>query len=76
MISKYKVDDIAPLFSVNQVANIFHVHPSTLRRWSDQGLIRSFRLNSHGDRRYRKFDVYHFIPKLRRPTANPYKSSG
>ena len=71
MMNNYKVDDIAPLLSVNQVASIFHIHPNTLRRWSDQGMIRSFRLNSRGDRRYRRFDVYHFLPKLRTPTAIP-----
>ena len=62
--------EVAPLLTVSRVASIFHIHPNTLRRWSDQGTIRSFRLNSRGDRRYRRFDVYHFLPKLRTQNGN------
>jgi len=69
MVTNCKFNDIAPLLSVNEVAIMFHIHPNTLRRWSDQGIIRSFRLNSRGDRRYRRFDVYHFLLKLRTQRA-------
>jgi len=70
MAVNHKFHEIAPLMSVKEVASIFHIHPNTLRRWSNQGLIRSFRLNSRGDRRYRRFDVYHFLIKLRTENGN------
>ncbi len=61
-----RFNELAPFMSVNEVAGIFHVHPSTLRRWSDNGAIRSYRLNERGARKYRRFDVYHFLPRLRK----------
>jgi excisionase family DNA binding protein len=63
-------NEVAPLFTVHEVAKLLHVHPNTLRRWSDQGVIRTFRICSRGDRRYRKFDVYHFISELRAHDGN------
>jgi len=65
MKSDCNLSEGAPLFNVSEVANLFHIHPNTLRRWSDRGIIRSFRLNNRGDRLYRRFDVYHFLAKLR-----------
>ena len=66
MNNNCKLQDVAPLMTVHEVAGIFHIHPNTLRRWSDQGVIRSYRLNDRGDRRFRRFDVYHFLVKLRK----------
>jgi predicted site-specific integrase-resolvase len=64
MMNPRIVDDVS-LMTVGKVAGLFHIHPSTLRRWSDQGVIRSFRMNSCGERRYRRFDVYHLLAELR-----------
>lgn len=43
---------------------MLHVHPNTLRRWSDQGKIRSYRITARGDRRFLRQDVARFIADL------------
>ena len=45
------------MLTVGEVSYMLHVHRNTLRRWSDRGLLRSYRLGSRGDRRYKYEDV-------------------
>lgn len=46
-----------PLLKVTDVAKMINVHPNTLRKWSDQGYIRSYRFGHRGDRRFAREDV-------------------
>ncbi len=59
-----------PMLTVQETAEILHVHTNTLRRWSDDGKIISLRINSRGDRRYRKEDVDRFCENF-----NPWKDN-
>ncbi len=52
------------LLTVSEVSEILHVHPNTLRRWSDEGKIISYRITSRGDRRYRASDVDRFLARF------------
>ena len=45
------------LLSVAQAAALLGVHPNTIRAWTDAGRLTAFRINSRGDRRFRKNDV-------------------
>ena len=45
------------LLTVGQAARLLNLHPNTIRRWSKKGIIKSYRINSRGDRRFRKEDV-------------------
>jgi excisionase family DNA binding protein len=58
------------LLTVAEVAELLHVHPNTLRRWSDEGKIASYRITMRGDRRYRLGDVESFLSEM-----NPYKDT-
>ena len=58
------------LLTVAEVAQILHVHPNTLRRWSDEGKIASLRITQRGDRRFKKGDVETFLAEM-----NPYKTT-
>lgn len=42
---------------LGEVAKLLHVHPNTLRRWSDKGIIRSYRFGLSGERRFKFADV-------------------
>ncbi len=55
------VNNIEKLLTVREVAEILHVHPSTLRRWSDMGRIKYLRITQRGDRRYRYSEVESFL---------------
>lgn len=52
------------MLRVRDVARLLHVHMNTVRRWSDRGLIRAYRINPRGDRRYKKEDIDLFLSQL------------
>ena len=45
------------LLTVGQVARILHIHPNTVRRWSNKGVLKAYRISERGDRRFKKEDV-------------------
>jgi len=61
MANDEHIDD---MLTVNEVARLLHVHPNTLRRWSNIGRIRAYRINPRGDRRYRLRDIEGFLAPL------------
>ena len=44
-----------------QVADFLQVSICTVRRWSDKGMLKYYRVGSRGDRRYRRADVLSFL---------------
>lgn len=50
-----------PLLTISEAAEFLHVHANTLRRWSDTGLLVSYRISSRGDRRFFKEDLIRFL---------------
>jgi len=53
--------DLGPMLTVREVARLLHIHSNTVRRWSDQGIIRAYRITSRGDRRFRRRDIAQFL---------------
>lgn len=49
-----KLDDLPDLLTVREVAEILRVSPLTIKRWGKRGKLPAIRINSRGDRRYRK----------------------
>lgn len=49
-----KLDDLPDLLTVREVAQILRVSPLTIKRWGKRGKLPAIRINSRGDRRYRK----------------------
>jgi excisionase family DNA binding protein len=45
------------LLTTSQAAKVLNVHSNTVRRWADSGILKTYRLGSRGDRRYRIRDV-------------------
>jgi excisionase family DNA binding protein len=54
-------NQIEPMLTTSEVARILNVHINTVRRWSNQGSLKSYRIGSRGDRRFRKGDVDAFF---------------
>jgi excisionase family DNA binding protein len=52
------------MLTVREVARLLHIHSNTVRRWADQGLIKSYRITTRGDRRFRKEDINDFLSAL------------
>ena len=49
------------ILTTGEVARIFNVHPSTVRRWSNQGIIKAYLRTPRGERRFRREDVAVFF---------------
>ena len=49
------------MLTLRQVAHFLHVSMSTVRRWSDGGMLKSYRVGPRGDRRYLRDDVLRFL---------------
>ena len=57
-------NQMGPMLTVREVARLLHVHSNTVRRWSDRGLIKAYRITRRGDRRFRRGDVARFIAEM------------
>jgi excisionase family DNA binding protein len=51
--------------TVREVADLLHVHTNTARRWSDLGLLKSYRVGPRGDRRFKAEDINAFITTIK-----------
>ena len=54
-------DQLEAMLTARQVADFLQVSISTVRRWSDRGMLQFYRIGSRGDRRYRRDDVMRFL---------------
>ncbi len=61
MLEMNQMDD---MLTIREVAKLLHVHPNTLRRWSDDGRLKAYRITSRGDRRFRQQDVINLLEEL------------
>jgi len=55
---------LSNLLTLREVARMLRIHPNTLRRWSNEGRIRAYRINSRGDRRFKREEVARFMADL------------
>ena len=49
------------MLTVQEVANILHAHPNTIRHWCNAGLLKTHRIGPRGDRRFLPEDVESFL---------------
>lgn len=45
------------MLTIREASRLLNVHSNTLRGWDRQGLLKARRINSRGDRRFKKEDV-------------------
>jgi len=48
------IENLPDLLTVREVAQILRVSPLTIKRWGKRGKLPAIRINSRGDRRYKK----------------------
>lgn len=52
--NKISIEKLPDLLTVREVAEILRVSPLTIKRWGKRGKLPAIRINSRGDRRYKK----------------------
>lgn len=60
----YKLEDLPELITIVEAASVLRVMPLTLKRWEKAGKIHPIRINSRGDRRYKKIDILKIVYPL------------
>jgi excisionase family DNA binding protein len=53
--------NIDPMLTASDVARLLNVHVNTVRRWSNQGILKAYRIGSRGDRRFHETDIASFL---------------
>ena len=63
------------MITVQELASILHVHANTVRHWSDEGLLKSYRIGPRGDRRFSWEDIRNFLHDWGKGinSANPHQ---
>ena len=57
-------NEIGLMLTVREVAQLIHIHQNTVRRWSDKGIIKSYRITHRGDRRFKQDDIASFMAEF------------
>ena len=52
--NKVRLEELPDLLTVKEVAELLRVSPLTIKRWGKRGKLPAIRINSRGDRRYKK----------------------
>ncbi|MCX6817086.1 MAG: MerR family transcriptional regulator [Candidatus Beckwithbacteria bacterium] len=52
--AKISLESLPDLLTVREVAELLRVSPLTIKRWGKRGKLPAIRINSRGDRRYKK----------------------
>ena len=54
-------EEIDPMLTTSEVARLLNVHINTVRRWSNQGVLKTYRIGTRGDRRFHREDIATFL---------------
>lgn len=63
------------LMTVKEAAAWLKVHPNTLRRWTEIGLLKAFRVGPRGDRRFERKEIERMLAEFDGAGDYPKKHS-
>jgi len=49
------------MLTTGDVAQLLGIHLNTVRRWSNKGILKPYRISPRGDRRFRREDIDSFL---------------
>ena len=68
------VGDKNSMLTANELARLLNVHINTVRRWTNQGILKVYRIGPRGDRRFSKEDIASFLAE--NPERNNSEEEG
>ena len=61
---------VTTMLTTSELAHLLNVHINTVRRWSNRGIIKAYRIGPRGDRRFQEQDIAHFLRELKTNQGN------
>jgi excisionase family DNA binding protein len=58
-------NELGPMLTASEVAEMLHLHVNTVKRLGDRGELPFYRVCKRGDRRFRQEDVMAFLERNR-----------
>lgn len=55
------VNQSKTMLTASELAHLPNVHINTVRRWSNRGILKVYRIGPRGDRRFSKEDIDSFL---------------
>lgn len=59
------INELGPMLTASEVADMLHLHVNTVKRLGDRGELPFYRVSKRGDRRFRSADVMRFLTENR-----------
>lgn len=61
--SSLRTIETGGMLTVKEAAQLLYVHENTVRRWTGQGILKTYRIGPRGDRRFRAEDITRLLRK-------------
>ena len=52
-----------PMLTTHDAARLLNVHMNTVRRWTNEGILKAYYISPRGDRRFSEEDIVGFLTK-------------
>jgi len=57
--------NINGMLTIPEVAKLLHIHPNTVRQWTNKGLLPAYCIGTRGDRRFKRDEIDSFIKRAK-----------